>query len=154
MAIHLHSPFHASPNKKQHCFHLWASLSLSPITTVSLYNEKCGLRAHRQMQVHTHSCTHTHTHTHRGKHTHTHTPPPHPHPHPTRTSQKCQCKTCFDAFLQTVPECIQYYYLMKKSENYKQLLRKQNMKRNKKALQKSQVCPCSLFYSLRLLLIV
>ena len=93
----------------------------------------------------THSCTHTHTC--RQAHTHTHTH--------THTSQKFQCiKTCFDACLQTVPECIQYYYLMKKSENYKQLLRKQNMKRNKKALQKSQVCPCSLFCSLRLLLIV
>ncbi|KAK7506028.1 hypothetical protein BaRGS_00002750, partial [Batillaria attramentaria] len=39
----------------------------------------------------------------------------------------------------SVAECIQFYYITKKSENYKQLLRKQSMKRNKKALQKSQV---------------
>ncbi|XP_046570749.1 LOW QUALITY PROTEIN: uncharacterized protein LOC124278997 [Haliotis rubra] len=37
----------------------------------------------------------------------------------------------------TVAECVHFYYLTKKSDNYKQLLRKQNMKR-KRSLQKSQ----------------
>ncbi|XP_041350209.1 uncharacterized protein LOC121369305 isoform X2 [Gigantopelta aegis] len=40
----------------------------------------------------------------------------------------------------SVPDCVQFYYLNKKSENYKQLLRKQSMKR-KRTLQKSQAQP-------------
>ncbi|BFZ19004.1 hypothetical protein BsWGS_22044 [Bradybaena similaris] len=37
----------------------------------------------------------------------------------------------------SVPDCVQFYYLTKKSENYKQMLRKQNMKR-KRNMTKAQ----------------
>ena len=44
----------------------------------------------------------------------------------------------FCVYLQTVADCVNFYYLTKKRENYKQLLRKQNMKR-KRNMPKAQV---------------